>query len=53
MLLAADGLVPLLGGCWRLVAGETAWLCECRWLLALVWLLACGFCVAGVWGSPS
>ena len=34
-------------------AGETAWLCECRWLLALVCLRASGLCVAWLWDSPS
>ncbi len=36
VLLAADGPVLPLGGCWRLLdhAGEAAWLCDCRWLLA-------------------
>ena len=34
-------------------AGETAWQCDCRWLLALVCLWASGFCGAGLWDSPS
>ena len=57
VLLAADGLVLPLGGCWRLLGhvGETARLWDCRrWPLALVCLSASGFGeAAGLWDLPS
>ena len=56
VLLAADGLVLPLGGCWRLLGhvGETARLWDCRrWPLALVCLSASGFGGAGLWDLPS